>query len=286
MRILFRSDSSSQIGLGHIMRDLVLAKEYIDEDIFFACQNLEGNIINKIEYPVHILASNDIDELIQVIKSLNIELLIIDHYHINYEDEKQIKEQTGIKILSFDDTYKKHYCDILLNHNISANSKKYGNLVPKHCELRCGSKYTLIREEFQKEKDIQREKIYDIFIAMGGADHTNINIKILKELPITSNIVLVTTTANANLELLQEFVSGKPNISLHINSNEIAKLMNQSKSAIITPSVVLHEILYMGLPFLAIKTAKNQEDIYQYLLSNGYNVLDKFNERVIKEWKI
>ncbi len=35
---------------------------------------------------------------------------------------------------------------------IYADEIKYKNLVPKDCELRCGGKYTLIREEFIEEK--------------------------------------------------------------------------------------------------------------------------------------
>ena len=48
--ILFRADSSSSIGTGHIMRDLVLAQKYAKKgcDIIFATQNLRGNINHKI----------------------------------------------------------------------------------------------------------------------------------------------------------------------------------------------------------------------------------------------
>ncbi|PVX05124.1 UDP-2,4-diacetamido-2,4,6-trideoxy-beta-L-altropyranose hydrolase, partial [Campylobacter jejuni] len=44
MKVLFRSDSSSQIGFGHIKRDLVLAKQY--SDVSFACLPLEGSLID------------------------------------------------------------------------------------------------------------------------------------------------------------------------------------------------------------------------------------------------
>jgi len=122
--ILFRADSSSKIGLGHIMRDLVLAKKFKDANITFACQNLDGNIIDKIPYETVMLKSDDIEELIKLIKEKDIELLVIDHYDINHEDEKRIKEGTGVTVLSFDDTYEKHYCDIVLNHNIFADKKR------------------------------------------------------------------------------------------------------------------------------------------------------------------
>jgi hypothetical protein len=48
MNILVRADSSSYIGTGHIMRDLVLAKQYKNENIIFATQDLVGNINHQI----------------------------------------------------------------------------------------------------------------------------------------------------------------------------------------------------------------------------------------------
>ena len=145
------------------MRDIVLAKKFKNSNIIFAVQNLNGNINQKIVdsgFKIEILKSNEVDELNILIKKLKIDMLVIDHYNIDYLKEKEIKKiNPEVKILSFDDTYEKHYCDILYNHNISANQKKYKSLVPKNCELRCGSKYTLLRDEFYKEKK-KKEKNY------------------------------------------------------------------------------------------------------------------------------
>ena len=280
MNILFRADSSSTIGTGHIMRDLVLAKQYPEDRILFATQDLSGNINHKISeagYEVHTLDSSDVEELDNLIKKLNIDLLVIDHYGIDAKQEKQLKTQNPtLKILSFDDTYEKHNCDILLNHNISADKKKYKGLVPKECELRCGTEYTLLREEFHEAK---RQKT--VFLAMGGTDHSHLNIKILKVLEDFENIetIVVTTNANENLDELKKYVKGKKNIVLHINSNKIAKLMKKSDFAIVTPSVTVNEVYFMELPFIAIKTAENQDDMYKYLKKKQLLVLKKFNPK-------
>ncbi len=286
INILFRANSSSTIGTGHIMRDLVLAKEFKDAKITFATEELAGNINHKVieeNYNLEILNSNDKEELVKLIKKLQIDMVIFDSYDIDYNFERFIKEQTDVKILSLDDTYEKHHCDILLNHNINADEKRYKDLVPKECELRCGAKYTLLRDEFRVEKEIQREKIYDVFIAMGGADTANLNIKILEVLPKDFKIAIVTTKANKHLKALQEYMQDKKNISLLINSNEVAKLVNQSKLAIITPSVTVNEVHYLGVEFIAIKTADNQEEIYNYLKKNGFLVLEEFDEEELKE---
>ncbi len=289
--ILFRADSSSTIGTGHIMRDLVLASQYENANIIFATQDLAGNINERIKeagYKVELLKSNALNEVTELVNRYNINMVVIDHYGIDHEYEKKLKEQTGVKILSFDDTYEKHYCDILLNHNISADKKRYKGLVPKNCELRCGAKYTLLRDEFIKEKKKKKQetnrKDKTIFLAMGGADHSHINIKILKMLKMFGNLKvnLVTTTANKNLKELKKYVKNKKWITLHINSNKIAKLMRKSDFAIVTPSVTLNEIYFMQVPFIAIKTASNQEDIYEFIKKEKYVALSRFNKNKLK----
>ncbi|MFW6307468.1 MAG: UDP-2,4-diacetamido-2,4,6-trideoxy-beta-L-altropyranose hydrolase [Campylobacterales bacterium] len=293
--ILFRADSSSNIGTGHIMRDLVLAKRYPKANVIFATQELEGNINHKIieaGYELEVLKSNDIKELDILIKKLNIDMIVIDHYDIDYKYEKQLKiKNSTLKIMVLDDTYEKHHCDILLNHNISANAKKYKDLVPKHCELRCGAKYTLLRDEFIEEKKKQKSfktqnSKLKIFIAMGGADHSNINIEILKALKkYKSNIEvnLVTTTANKNLAELKKYCKNKKWITLHINSNKIAKLMRKSDLAIVTPSVTVNEVYYMDIPFIAIKTADNQDDMYKFLKKKKHLVLNKMKKQKLEK---
>jgi len=292
MNILFRADSSSTIGTGHIMRDLVLANQYKDANIIFAVQDLDGNINHKIKeanYKIEILKSNNIKEVNKLIKKHNIDMIVIDHYGIDYKYEKKLKKQNkNLKILSFDDTYEKHCCDILLNHNISGDKKRYKGLVPKDCELRCGSKYTLLREEFLIEKNKSYKKAKNkktIFLAMGGADHSNINIKILKVLKKFENIQvnLVTTTANQNLKKLEQYCKNKKWINLHINSNKIAKLMKKSDFAIVTPSVTLNEIYFMKVPFIAIKTASNQQDMYDFIKREKKLVLKKFDNNKLKD---
>lgn len=288
MNIVIRSDSSSDIGVGHTMRDLVLAtrlkKENPNAKIFFAVQNLDGNINRKIiesGYELIILDSNKKSELLKIIQKQNAKLLVIDHYEIDYKYESYIKANSGVKILVLDDTYEKHNCDTLLNHNISADEKRYKNLLPANCEIKCGAKYTLLRDEFYKAKKKRKTKTKkkSVLLAMGGADHSNLNIKILKVLQGFKNIqtTIVTTEANKNLDELKKHLRTKENITLHVNSNNIAELMRESDFAILTPSVSVNEAYFMKLPFIAIKTAKNQDDMYKFLRKK-FLVLSKFNK--------
>lgn len=289
MNILFRADSSSFIGAGHIMRDLVLAQNYKNKNIIFATQDLQGNINHKItelNFKLEILRTNTIEELDSLIKKLHIDLMIIDHYAIDYKFEKELKTKNpALKLMVLDDTYEQHYCDILLNHNISAKATRYKNLVPKNCEIKCGSKFTLIREEFVKEKrkkhPFKNSKEKNIFLAMGGTDPYNYNIKILKALKNIKNLTInvVTTTSNIHIKQLKKYCYLNKNVKLHINTTKMAQLINTCNLAIVTPSVTVQEVLFMEKPFIAIKISDNQTDIYNYLKKNRYiccNHINKF----------
>jgi len=291
--IIIRADSSSTIGTGHIMRDLVLAKEFKDKRVTFATRNLPGNINHKIKeagYEIADLKTNSIEEFIDLIEKYNAQMVVIDNYEIGEAYEKALKQKTDVTIMVLDDTYEKHYCDILLNHNIYADANRYKELVPKHCELRCGKEYTLLRNEFiEAKKNLSKfntqHSTFNIFIAMGGADHNNITTKILKTLEefndIHSNVV--TTTANKNLDQLKEYAASKKNVTLHINTDKIADLMAKANLAIVTPSVTLNEVFFMELPFIAIQTADNQREMTRYLEKNGYVVLHRFEETIFKK---
>lgn len=291
MNILFRVDSSSTIGLGHLMRCLVLAEQYKNDEVIFACQDLAGNVNNKIiekKYQLITLKNHQPDELIQVIESLSIDMIVFDHYGIDYSFEKEVKQQTKVKILSLDDTYQKHYCDILLNHNIYAKKEQYKNLVPDFCELKCGQKYTLIRDEFKEisyRKRTINKKNPNVFVAMGGADSQNISLLVLKILvkfkQLTINVA--TTKANQNIVILQDFIKQYSQVNIHIDNENIAQLMDSSDFAIITPSVIVYEAMYLNLPFIAIQTADNQQYIYKYLIDNNFLAIANFKGVVLNK---
>ena len=48
MNIAFRVDSSSKIGLGHLMRCFVLAEQYKNNNVIFFVQKLTGNANQRI----------------------------------------------------------------------------------------------------------------------------------------------------------------------------------------------------------------------------------------------
>ena len=65
-----------------------------------------------------------------------------------------------------------------------------------------------------------------------------------------------------------------PNLSLFIGSNEVAKLMNESRELIIQASSLVNEAIVLRAKFKAVKTAQNQDEMAQWLGENGYEIFD------------
>ena len=229
------------------------------------------HIFDEINYPKFSLRSGDIDELCKIIKDNKFELLIIDHYGFSFEDERAIKEKTGIKILSFDDTYEKHFSDYVLNVNLYAQKARYERLVEKGCEIFCGSEFLLVRDEFYEEAQVKREKIYDYAIILGGTDISGLSAKISEKLLLKElKTAVITTSGNKNLAALKEIHNKNKNFSLFVDSKSVARLMNEAKILIITASSLVNEAYVLGAKFKAICVADNQKEIFAWLKENGY----------------
>ncbi len=288
MTLLFRCDSSAAIGTGHVMRDLQLAKRYSGARIVFAVRELEGSInhvIKQAGYELHRLESGDLDEFVKTVKRYDPDLVVIDHYGIDAAFEWALQEQTGAKLLCFDDTYEKHSCDIVLNHNLYARKENYEGLVPRGCELRCGRHYTLLRDEFYAYKDTPApaNEVPKVFIAMGGADSGGVSLEILRVLEgFVCEAVVVTTRANPHLHKLRKYVRHNASVTLHVETAQMAKLMASCDLAVAAAGSTMNELLFLRIPVIAVEAADNQRYMAEYVRLLGMDVLRGFDKKRLR----
>ncbi len=280
-RTLFRADSSSRIGLGHIKRDLVLASRLDSKEIHFATQALPGNIDHEIPYPVHTLHSPDIKELIDLCKRLDIDHLIVDHYGFTLEDEQKIKEAPSLRLSVFDDTYQEHFCDEIINHNLGASAAKYRHKVPSFCKISLIS--PLIRQAFFEERQHRRSK-KGLFVCLGGSDFSNLTLKLLKTLkPHSFQVHVALSSSNPNLRTLKAYANVNRWVKLHLDG-DVPKLLNGCELAIVTPSVLAAEALFMNVPLITIQTAENQVEVAKFLRRARVTTLKSSQIHKLANW--
>ena len=290
MNIVFRVDSSSQMGVGHLMRCLTLADELKKQNhnATFICRELKGNLIKSIEHRVLILPidkdfqsddlylswlgatqEQDAKQTIQVIHD-NADLLIVDSYALDEVWHKQLKPHTK-KIMVIDDLADREFdCDVLLNQNLASKQGDYQGKVPSDCELLLGCEYALLRPEFAAfrkralEKRKKTQEIKNILISMGGSDKKNITYNVLQQLNDGFNIVVVLSSASLHREMIMDYVKGK-NIEVIINADNMAELMLDADLAIGAGGSTSWERCCLGLPTLLFVTAENQKVIAENL---------------------
>jgi len=260
VKVIIRADASIEIGSGHVMRCLTVAKKFRKAgcQVTFWMEPLPGNIINFV-------AQEGFDNLKQADYA---DLYIIDHYSLDKEWEQAIRKYAQ-QIFVIDDLARSHECDVVLDQNIVPNyATRYDGLVPKHCIKLLGPQYLIVRDEFIKVRQQPRERrdiVKRLLVFMGGSDPTNETMKVLQALDyfIFEHVDIV--VGNGNPSKVQiESICNKRGYHFHCQIDYIAILMQQADFAIGTGGATMWERCYVGLPSSATIVAENQRETTEY----------------------
>lgn len=294
MNIVFRVDSSIQIGLGHLMRCVALADELKREGctVTFLCRALEGNLIESVEHKVIVLEKNDdfqsddlylnwlgasqgrdAEQTIKVMPKMT-DLLVVDSYALGQYWHQKLRAHTK-KILVIDDLADRQFdCDILLNQNLGVEEKVYEGRVPRDCKLLLGCNYALLRPEFSETRTKALEKrrynteIENILVSLGGSDIDNVTYDILQQLDSKFNIVVVLGKTSPNIKMIKAYAENK-NIEVIVDANNMSELMLNADIAIGAGGSTSWERCCLGLPTLLCVLADNQRDAAERLEALG-----------------
>lgn len=317
MNIVIRTDSSLEIGTGHVMRCLTLAKQLRcnGADISFICRDFPGNSIYFIQqqgFKVFTLTTlnkqhnlqwtinqwdKDAAETKEILNTFNktVDLLIVDHYGLDskweYEFRKSIKN-----IMVIDDLANRpHDCDLLLDQNYYLDMQnRYNGLVSDSCFKLLGPNNVLLRDEFlsiEVEKVNRNGSINNILIFFGGTDPTGETMKVLKAVKELNRCdieyTVIVGVANPQRKEIQQICRQMPNVTFHCQVTNMAELMKKSDLAIGAGGSTTWERCYLGLPSIVVIVAENQKEVIhavaekEAVLSLGQS-LDVTKEKINK----
>ena len=284
--VLFRVDSSYNIGFGHFSRCLILAEELkIQYNIIFIFRELSSihlKILKKLNFIYFKISyskikknNNKFYKIDQILdarycylklkKKFDVQSVILDCYYLSHFWEKEIYKSIK-KIVIIDDLAKrKHFCDLLIDQNYHADKlDRYKNLFLKKTKLLQGLDYVILSKEIRRYKlKIQKlSKVKDILIFFGGTDIKNLTIKILNILlknkaeKIYSFTVII-TSSNKNIQSIKR-ICIKYKIKLIINTDKMGFYISRSDFILSTGGIFTWEKLFFHKPSLVIPSNINQ----------------------------
>lgn len=318
MKVIFRADSSANIGWGHVMRCLSLAdamREY-GAKTEFICNDFSGSANTLVEqrgYRVNYLKSvsrnkldepesgklwpkslsiADANECLTLLSEYQPDWLIVDHYGFDQFWHKTMRSYSR-NLMVIDDLANRHYdCELLLDQNWFSDEtySRYTPWLPKECKTLLGPTYALLKPEYQESR--QRVAPRDghlrrILICMGGADLTGETVKVLSTLmhPKLKQIVadIVCGQNHPEFELLQTLARERGAVNLYTSLPSLADLMLKADLMICAGGSMNWERLCLGLPGIIISTADNQFIPSQCLAADNYGWFAGRTEQVTVE---
>lgn len=298
MHVLIRTDASAQWGTGHVMRCIVLAELLLREgfQVVFACQQLEGNMINFLRRKgFHTISLPTLQPFDQVMDACNTkhalseydtnqwDWIVVDHYFIDKQWHAMLRQHTKAIMVLDDLADREHDCDLLLDQNAVTSENKYRGLVPKRCRILLGLQYLLIKQEFTFARKKKKEQtmlggisektgIKRILVFFGGSDPTGETGKALSALQQMDlqdiKIAVVTGSTNPEADQIDRICQKNGYTHFH-QIDHMADVMAQADLALGAGGVSMWERCYVGLPSIIIIVAENQKKMVEDLHANG-----------------
>jgi UDP-2,4-diacetamido-2,4,6-trideoxy-beta-L-altropyranose hydrolase len=262
LNVLFRTDASVAIGGGHLRRCLVLADALAEAgwEIQFVCAADALQVVPALtarNYPR--LEPSEFDRA-----PMRCDLLIVDDYRLDASFETACR-RFAARIMVIDDLAdRRHDCDVLLDQSPGRQRFHYSPLVPAACELLLGPSYALLDPRFRTVRRRRKrvgpvERVFVNFGTTDAANATAVALAALDEARLEAAIDIAVGAAAPHLAELKARISvAAPQISLHLDVDNMAELMSRADVAIGACGVGAFERCALGLPSAILTIAENQ----------------------------
>ena len=288
-RIFIVTDGGHEIGMGHVMRCLSLAKvlriEKMDAGFFIHSKRSILPVYKRIEsegFKVRYLDSGIADVLYE--EKPDILFIDLPHYISRQESGDKARE-LGIVYMAVNDMFlNSEDADVIINPSIlispnppltspdpstgwvprppSEGGERRGDLKGGRGGVYSGAEYAIINDSFYNTPFHFKERgrvVKNILITMGGSDSSHQTKRVLES--------LMESMKEVNIDVVigmayGDFTGNKYNdtrVKFHYDAKNMAELMMDADIAFIAGGITLYEAAFTGLPVIIIAQDKYQE---------------------------
>ena len=304
MKVLFRADSSLEIGSGHVQRCLALAAALSEKgaSCAFIARDLPGNANGLITAASHSIVTlpprpadpeTDAAETAHAIAGLgHADLVVVDHYALDRRWEVAFAPFAQRCAVIDDLANRPHRCDVLIDVAQSQDrATLYDQLVPADAALLLGPRYAMLRPEFRSLRAAMRPRsgaVDRVLISFGAIDvgnYSEIAWRAVRTIAKEADIDIVLGGNAPHLKRMSEAIRSDMRTHLHIDTPSMAKLMAVADLAVGAGGGTTWERACLGLPTIVSAIADNQRDNVRALAEAGaalsISIGDGYAERLI-----
>jgi UDP-2,4-diacetamido-2,4,6-trideoxy-beta-L-altropyranose hydrolase len=258
-RILFVCEASPELGGGHVMRCLTLARAL--EALGGTCAFLAGAGVARI------LAAFAPD--MAITQSEAAELVVLDSYRMGREVEDGWRARARA-LAVIDDLARPHHADLVLDPSYGRHASDY-----EAPQVLAGPAFALVRPEFAQLRQAAMARrggpVARGLVALGLTDVGGITGRTVQALlPRLNGVALDVVVGSGAYSLpALEALAAEGRIGLHVDSRDMAKLMCGADLAVGAGGASLWERACLGLPAITLIVADNQRDLAMKLDTAG-----------------
>jgi UDP-2,4-diacetamido-2,4,6-trideoxy-beta-L-altropyranose hydrolase len=266
-RVLFVADAGPEIGGGHVMRCLTLARALIERGA--ACAFVAAPEVAKI---LDAFADASISR-VDVPSAEGFDACVFDSFRMNADDQRRIAQ--GRPTLVIDNLADRALaCDLLMEPDPGRDSADYDGLVPEGAKLLLGPEFALVRPEFAALRDqaVARRKagadVQRVLVSMGLTDVGGITARVVDRiLPRLGDAKLdvVLGQGAPSLDRLEALQARDPRVGVRVDVRDMATLMAEGDVCIGAGGASIWERATLGLPTLLVVLADNQANVAAWL---------------------
>ena len=307
MNVFIRADASLQMGTGHVMRCMTLAKALRQRGIrvAFVSREIPGHLCDFIEdedfavcrlpcdgaqamamiettdyarWPEATPVQDAVETGFAIAASnLPVDWLVVDHYRFDRNWERLMRRFTRNIMVIDDLADRNHDCELLLDQNLYDNLEtRYDGRLPAHSAKLLGPAFALLRAEFavlRRNIRVRTGEIGKILVFFGGSDVGNMTMKAIEAIALNWSTGLAVDVViginNPNREAIEVATAQLPTAKCHFNVMNMAKLMVEADICIGAAGGTTWERCCLGLPSMVVTVADNQVEATRCLYENS-----------------
>jgi UDP-2,4-diacetamido-2,4,6-trideoxy-beta-L-altropyranose hydrolase len=268
-RVLFIANAGSQVGGGHVMRSLTLARALVARGA--ACAFAASPDVDAIldafapEIPREPATSLDPEALCDTLTGVNFEAIVFDHYGLSRNEHAALSR--GRPTLVIDDLADRPLgADLVVDSGPGRQALDYHLLVDAETHLLLGPHYAPVRPEFANLRPAtlaarRGRGVRRILVALGLTDAGGMTGRVVDRLRPrlgAAQLDVVLGGGAPSLKSLRRVAAHDPRLTLHVDTLDMARLTADADFGVGAAGSSLWERCVLGLPSVAVVVADNQ----------------------------